>query len=423
MLTHRQINTQTITGILLWCGVLLTGYYFFERMIFQEKFGFHDWYLFIAHAKSFVLTGVLYNRDLMLYEPAAAIYKFPPIYASLLVFFLNCGLNEETIYQVLLITYPLCYFLSIIICLVIVTPQNRSTLIPLALIIAFTFEPFFDNYTSAQMEIYILLLISLGLLYLLQGRDLLSGFFIGVAAAIKIYPIYFAGYYVAHKKYSALIGIVSGLLLASIFSLALTGWSEHVFYFFHILPTLLTEHISGKGENISLGHLLITMDLPMKTAELICLLILLIPIVVIITLSLLKRHRAKPHDIRIEFCIFITLFLLATKNSWWNYQILLIIPLLFIAGSSLERNKTAYFSGVILLIACLMIFWCNLGKLETLILWASAILDALPLFSTFMLKINLLRGLGTFLVLMMLVFLLCNSRWKNISLVENRFNT
>lgn len=423
MPSREHINPQILTQALLWSCVLLTGYYFFDRLITQETFGFHDWYVFIDHAQTFVSKGMLYDRDLTLYGPAAATYKFPPLYASILVLFLNCGFSQEAINQIVLVTYLFCYFLSIIVCLGIAQYTKRRVLIPLSLIIAFTFEPFFDNYISAQMEIYILLLLSLSLLFHLKGRDVWSGFFIGIATAIKIYPIYFAGYYLVHKKYSAIVGIISGILLASVFSLALTGWAEHVFYFFHVLPTLLTENISNKGENISIARLLLAINMPMKTAEYLSLIILLMPIVIVLIFSTFNRHSSKPENLRIWFAIFITTLLLATKNSWWNYQILLTIPLLVIVGALLERTKTAYFFIAILLIAYFMIFWCNLGKLEILILFFTRLLDASAFLTAIMLKINLLRGLATFLILLTLVFLLYVQRQKNISLVENRSST
>jgi hypothetical protein len=409
---HPRTRPEVITHILLWCCLLLSGYYFFNRVIFAERFGFHDWYLFIGHAKTFVLSGMLYDRDLVLYGPAAAVYKFPPLYVSLLVFFLRCGLSDATIYHIMGISYFACYFLSIAICLRIAQKQQQhhTMLLPLAVIIAFTFEPFFDNYDSSQMEIYILLLLSLSLLSLLQTRDMLSGFFMGMAVAIKIYPIYFALYYLVNKKYSAMSGMILGLCLASIFSLAITGWAEHLFYFLHILPTLLAEPISSKGENLSLGHLLLAIHVPMQKAEWICLLLLFFPV--------LSAFKTKQAHIAICFSIFTVTLLLATKNSWWNYQILLILPLFVMLGTLSERNRVSCLIVAMLSVAYLLIFWCNLGKLDTLILFFTKVLDASPLLTTIMLKINLLRGLGSFLILLALVLSLYRQEQKNISLVE-----
>jgi len=428
MHTRQHINSEAIVTTLLWCGALLCGYYFFDRIITQEKFGFHDWYLFIGHAKTFISTGTLYERDLSLYEPSAAIYKFPPLYASLLVFFLHCGFSEETIKQITWLTYFSCYFLSIVICLQLPQQKNPSRLLPAALIIAFTFEPFFDNYDSSQMEVYILLLLSLGLLCLTKSHDLVSGIFIGIASAIKIYPIYFCGYYFSQRKYTALAGVFIGIALSLAFSFALVGAMEHQFYFYNILPTLLTEHVSGKGENISLAHLLLVINIPMRIAESIASVVLLMPLVIVFIQSGFKRRMKSSSTesatlYNIWFSIFIATLLLATKNSWWNYQILLMIPLLVLLELSLRNKETDYLPLIILIAACLMIFWCNLGKLDALIVIFSKVLDTSPFLTSIMLKINLLRGLGTFLILCALVFSLQRQQSKNISLVESGLNT
>jgi hypothetical protein len=419
----QRINSETTLNVLLWCCALLSGFYFAERILVQENFGFHDWYLFIGHAKTFLVTNILYDRDLSHYEPSAAIYKFPPLYASILVFFLHCGFTDETIKQIIKIIYFFCYFFSFVILLRLPQYKNKSLPISTALIIAFTFEPFFDNYDSSQMEVYVLLALSLGLLYLLRGKELVSGIFIGLATAIKIYPIYFAGYYLASKKYYAIAGIVLGMVIATAFSVTFIGWPDHEFYLDKILPTLLTEIISGKGENLSLGRLLLAIGWSMKTAELLCLVILLLPMIILFIRSFFSRGTKTHNHPGIWFSILITTLLLATKNSWWNYQILLIIPLLVILGSPPRHKKIAYLSITLLGLAYVMIFWCNLGKLDILIRFASIILDTFPVITPTLLKINLLRGLGTFLILSVLVLTLACQNRQNISLVENRPST
>lgn len=420
--SHRYFNYSTLLYILLWALVLMFGYYFTWRLTQQEKFGFHDWYLFIGHAKTFLTSDLLYNRDLSLYAPAAAIYKFPPLFASILVLFLEFGCSEANIKLAATFAILFCYFCSIAILL---WPQHtkKTLLIPVALIFALGFEPFFDNYDSAQMEIYILLMLSLSLVTLLKGKDLLSGIFIGVAAAIKIYPIYLAGYYLATKKYSALVGITLGLAVTTIFSMAIIGYADHEFYFFNILPTLLAEAISGRGENLSLGHLLVNSGWALQTVTWMNLVILFAPIVILFYLDSKQSKTLDNNSKSIWFAIFITLLLLASKNSWWNYQILLMLPLLVIVRSSLGGKKIGGLALLPLTIAWLLIFWCNLGKLETLIVFFTKMLDASPALTTVMLKINLLRGIGTFLILLTLVLLLAHQQRQNISLVENRPST
>jgi len=396
---------------------MVTGCYFVHRILSQEVFGFHDWYLFIGQAKTFLSTHMLYERDLSLYEPSAAIYKFPPLFVSILVFFLKLGCREAAIRTSTQAICFFCYFAALFICLRLTGNKNKFYLIPSGLILAFTFEPFFDNYDSGQMEIYILLLLALSLLCFTRQRDFLAGFLVGIAAAIKIYPIYFAGYYAAKRKYLALGGVSAGIASTLALSVFVAGWAEHLFYFMHIMPVLMTEAISGKGENLSLGHFLVHLNFSMATAGWMGLLFLSLPLLAIFCEP---ANRERP---TIWFSVLIVIFLLATKNSWWNYQILLLIPISILLDLALGQGKIKYLFRAGIVIACFMIFWCNLGKLGFLIEWFGKLLDMSVGLTAIMLDINLLRGLGTFVILLLLLMALCTQNSKNISLVESKPST
>jgi hypothetical protein len=398
---------------LLWLGVCVCGIYFARRLLFQEKFGFHDWYLFIRHAQDFVDHHLLYDRDLSHYAPSAPIYKFPPLFASLLVLLLDIGLNEQTIYLLALAGHLLCYFFSILLCVKLFCPAASRSYTPLALILALTFEPFFDNYDSAQMEMYLLLLFSLCLWHHRKGRPLAAGLCIGIAAMIKIYPVYFALYYLASRNTRALAGVGLGLLLSLLFTLVITNSAEHVFYFTQILPTLLTEGISPRGENLSLSRLLLTMNLPHHLATGICLVLLLLPFAAVFV----SRNDAAPTEIKsgddlFWLCLLASTLLFAMKNSWWNYQLLLLPPLLLALSLSMQLPGKRWLPIALIAAAGFMIFWCNLGKLDVLILVATRILDASPLLTKVMLQTGFLRGLSTFCVLLALLVL----RWRHARL-------
>jgi hypothetical protein len=397
---------------ILWLGVCVCGVYFTRRLLLQERFGFHDWYLFIAHAQDFIHSGQLYDRDLSHYAPSAPIYKFPPLFASLLVGLLNISLNEKTIYLIALAGHLLCYFFSVLLCVKLFRPAHSQCYTPLALILALTFEPFFDNYDSAQMEMYLLLLFSLCLWYHSKGKPLASGICIGIATAIKIYPVYFALHYLASRNTRALAGVLLGLALSLLVSLILTNTTEHAFYFMHILPTLLAESISPRGENLSLSRLLVTLGSPQSLATEICAAFLLLPFAAIFFRRNVQPAAKKSGDDLFWLCLLATTLLFAMKNSWWNYQILLLPPLLLALSLTMQLPGKRWLPLTLIIAACLMIFWCNLGKLDVLILIATRILDTSPLLMKVMLQTGFLRGLATFCVLLALLFL----RWRHARL-------
>ena len=56
-----------------------------------------DFHIFTGQAKKMLESGLLYERDLSLYGPGTAIYKYPPLYGTLLAAGLQQGLSVATL--------------------------------------------------------------------------------------------------------------------------------------------------------------------------------------------------------------------------------------------------------------------------------------------------------------------------------------
>jgi len=155
------------------------------------------------------------------------------------------------------------------------------------------------------------------------------------------------------------------------------------------------------------------MNLSHPLATGICAVLLLLPFAAVF----FSRNGATPiakksGDDLFWLCLLVTLLLFAMKNSWWNYQLLLLPPLLLAFSLTMRLPDKRWLPVTLITAACLLIFWCNLGKLDTLILLATRILDASPLLTKVMLQTGFLRGLATFFILLTLLYL----RWRHARL-------
>lgn len=384
---------------MLWAGVVITACYAGYRLGYIETFGFHDWYLFLGAAKQFILSGELYDRDLSHYAPAAAVYKFPPLSGALIVSLLDLGLPDVALRYLYLILHLLCYTAALSL-LVKSLPTRNPWFLPIALLLAFTFEPLFENYDTAQLEMYIFLLLAAALHALVLQRHFLSGLCIGVAAAFKIYPLYLAGMFVFQRNWRALGGVLCGLSMATVFSMTLTSVAEHGFYICNILPILLDESVSGSYRNLSLAHALLSLGAPTATITLVGLLVLALP-------AAITFFAPKPStdSIPITLSLWICAVLLGMKNSWLNYQLLLLLPLLVCLAEAMHSDRISSKILVLVLLSAGLIFWSNMGKLMFLITLASWLLEITGPFKPWLLQTSLLRGLATGILLLLLSWL------------------
>lgn len=87
---------------------------------------------------------------------------------------------------------------------------SLSIFIPMVLIA----QSIFKVFVPLQMNILVLFLMSLSFLHLKEEKYLLSGFWLGLVSAIKVFPVLVLPYFIYRKKFKAFFAcIVTGLVL------------------------------------------------------------------------------------------------------------------------------------------------------------------------------------------------------------------
>jgi len=150
-----------IIYILVCIGLSILAYrfgcFFVERMTYWRLLaGILDWPVFVDYALHYIKSGQLYDKNIMLYGPGEPIYKFPPLFISLLIFCFQHGVSEDSLKFWMSMSHIALYFFTAAILLFGIKRKNLFLLYPFTAFFLLSSEAFFDNFVRMQLEIYVL---------------------------------------------------------------------------------------------------------------------------------------------------------------------------------------------------------------------------------------------------------------------------
>jgi len=108
----------------------------------------------------------------------------------------------------------------------------------IALLIGLNY-PLLRNLEYGQYYLLLLLLITAALWAYLHEKRLVSGVLLGVAAGLKIFPVFFLLYFLRKRDLRAAVGLVTGALATVIASVLAFGLQLHQTYISQVLPWAL----------------------------------------------------------------------------------------------------------------------------------------------------------------------------------------
>jgi len=318
------------------------------------RMGYFDWPIFIEAATHFLQSGVLYYADLERYAPNAEIYKFPPLFASALIVFLRLGLEAETLRVGVGTLQLLMYFASIWLCLRISNRRLSFYLCACIFLFVATFEPFINNFIGLQIEAFILFLLCLMLWSLVREKPLLAGVFLGVAVALKLYPLFLLGIVICiNQRIRFLAGVAMGLMASLVFTMLVIGVEQNWLFFSRIAPALAMEVLDTHLRNISINNLFFQMGGIKSYAHYAGIVLMLGSLGVLATT--IKRS-FQPRIIIAGFSLMVAVLVLGIRNSWGNYQLLLVLPIIILFAEATRSKAMDYISIACIIIACSLIF-------------------------------------------------------------------
>jgi alpha-1,2-mannosyltransferase len=311
--------------------LLLSVFHFVHAAHNSRAFGFVDFPIFLAQAELYLITGELYvdASDPESYGPAAAVYKFPPLFAMLLLPFVRGGVSDS-VYLGHWVLQILLYAAAVGLLVANLRRQGGAIFAFVGTLLALNFEPFFETLWRLQLETPILLLLVLALVAYQTGRQPWAGIAIGVGFMLKLYPAFLLLFFALRRGWKVMVGFVAAVALIVIASLIVIGPGENAAYFFKILPLLFDEAPRVSTENLSPArHFQVLFGMDGAWAKRLAQLIV-VPLIALTAFAVARRG-PRPGDrlaVATAFSLFIPLMLLAMPNSWVNYQLLLLLPLL-----------------------------------------------------------------------------------------------
>ncbi len=339
----------------------LSLYHFGYSAMYAWKVGFVDFSIFLRQVENFSQTGELYiyTENMEAYAPGTPVYKFPPLYAMLLLPVVMGGYGDG-VYHLHWLLQILAYLLTVAMIVVALAGRRPGWYALAAAALALNFEPFFETLFRLQIELPLLLLFTLCLLAFIKGRNGLAGAALALCAMLKIYPAFLLLYFCVKRRWAVVVWCIAVMGLIQVASLIVVGPEQNYLFYFKILPVMLHEGAKVTLENIGIAKYpqLLLGATPAASAALsrfFCLALLAASIFAVLRA---EREGSRNAPIALEWALFVSLMLLFLPNSWAHYQLLLLLPLLVALKGCLapERLRPAVLASV-MLASLLLLFY------------------------------------------------------------------
>ena len=286
-----------------------------------------DFWILFKGARDWFQGGSLYNIPGIIENHFGHSFKVPPFYGMLFVPFVQKdGLTILFWHRVINML-----LLSGILLLLL-----RGLNVPLfsvpgaGLIMLFNMRPIADTVAFGQIDIMLLLLLTIALVASQRGYDGWAGAAVALGALFKLYPVLLLAFFVVKQRWRALVGFALAMLVCNGLALAIMGWEMHATYLFEVVPRI------GGGtawvENQTLNGFLSRIFAPEISST-----VFVHPLVSLLTyagfgvasagaafLAWQPAVRGSPRAL-LQFGLFVLLMVLVVPAAWMHYQTIVLL--------------------------------------------------------------------------------------------------
>ncbi len=286
-----------------------------------------DFWILFKGARDWFRGGSFYNIPGIIENHFGHSFKVPPFYGMLFVPFVEKdGLTILFWHRVINML-----LLSGILLLLL-----RGLNVPLfsiggaGLVMLFNMRPIADTVAFGQIDIMLLLLLTVALVASQRGYDGWAGAAVALGALFKLYPVLLLVFFVVKRRWRALVGFALAMLVCNGLSLVLVGWEMHYTYLFEVVPRI------GGGtawvENQTLNGFISRIVAPEISST-----VFVHPTVSLLTyvgfgvattgaalLAWQPAVRGSPRAL-LQFGVFVLLMVLVVPAAWMHYQTIVLL--------------------------------------------------------------------------------------------------
>ncbi|HEX9370590.1 MAG TPA: glycosyltransferase family 87 protein, partial [Roseiflexaceae bacterium] len=301
-----------------------------------------DFWILFKGARDWARGGSLYNIPAVVENHFGHVFKVPPFYGMLFVPFV--GQDGERI----------LFFhraLNVILLAATAVVWLRMWRLPIAsaagagMLILLNFRPMTDTMAFGQIDLALLLILTVALWALRSERDVLAGALIALGTLFKIYPVLLLAFLVAKRRWRGLIGFALGMLLLNGAAVAVMGWEMHRVYLLDVLPRI--GGTTSWVENQTISGFLARFAAPPTASEIfrgraIALAGLAISGLVGLLACVAALWPARPRSttFALQYSAFPLLMVLVVPAAWMHYETLLFLPFAALLLHEREREMT-----------------------------------------------------------------------------------
>lgn len=355
MTTRKKMIARVMAccGIAVLLALALAGMAHFYLAVKSATFlvthGHQDTYIFVSAAQRLLAGGKLYELVEPLYvtyAPGMAVFKFPPLYVLPYLPWLDkLYWPEETQwYTWLFRVHLLRYGLAALMVWWCFGPRKQWAWAFTVIAVFGLSAPVHESLYGMTFENLLLFSVVLALVAWQKGWRWPVAALLSYISMAKLFPAPLLLFFATRERWTMIARLAVCSLLWLALAVMLLGVEPHVDYVTRILPVLLKE-----GANIWLINATLLHD-PMIPAGfrpvLACVLIGM-------TWGVMNFRAAQKTTDRValEFCMVLLVALLLLKNFWVSYQLVLLLPVLVLAGGMLAGKSLAWWRGLVALMA------------------------------------------------------------------------
>jgi hypothetical protein len=287
-----------------------------------------DFWILFKGAREWARGGSLYDLAAIATNHFGHVFKVPPFYGMLFVPFVfqdgeRILLFHRVVNAILICATALAWFRM--------WGLRLFSAAGAGVLVLLNFRPFADTLAFGQIDLALLLILTLALWALRAGRDTAAGVLVALGTLFKIYPVILLAFFAAKGRWRALAGFALGMLLFNALSVAVMGWEMHRVYLTEVLPNI--GGTSAWVENQTISGFIARFAAPPTDAVIfgnraLALLATVVSGVVALVGCVLALGEARPRDTAyaLQYGVFLLLMVLVVPAAWMHYETLLFVP-------------------------------------------------------------------------------------------------